>query len=126
MALRQDIDRMLSAFGLSHDDVNRTQLGDTQNGGHHAEPDQEPKRELLDSDEAQRREPPMSLVRSKERHEPSGRRLHAVDAVPLVRLAHGPEGDVDPLPSPAPAPSRMNPSSAHPWPRTPAGRHRDS
>jgi hypothetical protein len=93
-SLRRDIDRMLCAFGLSHDDVQRTHLGDNDLGGHDEEPDQAPQRELHDGDEEQRDEASVSRLRPQERDEQGGRRVLPLDSVPLVRLAQRAEGDV--------------------------------
>jgi hypothetical protein len=94
-ALRRDIDRMLSFLGLSQRDVLRTHLGDTDEGGHHEEPDQEQERELLDGDAEQRSEAPVPVLRPEGSDEPGGRRVLPLDSVPVVRLAHGAEGDVE-------------------------------
>jgi hypothetical protein len=86
-SLRKDIYRMLCAFGLSQNDVQRTHLDDNDLGGHDEEPDQAPQRELHHRNEEQRDQAPVSRLRSQERDDEGGRRVLPLDSVPLVRLA---------------------------------------
>jgi hypothetical protein len=92
--LRRDVDRMLTALGLSQDEVKRTLPSDTCEGGHDEEPNQSPQRELLDGDEEQRSEAPVSVMRAESGYSPRKRRVLSVAGVPLVRVALDPDRDV--------------------------------
>ncbi len=64
-ALRADIDRMLSVFRLSQDDVKRTLLSETHDGGVDAEPHEGTERELLTGDEGECGASALSEVRTR-------------------------------------------------------------